>query len=208
MATPHLKEGKLSVIDTETWQRIAVIETEGPGFFLRSHENSRYFWSDVFFGPNKDAMHVIDKQSLGIVKTLRPVPGATVAHVEFTRDGSKALVSVWEEEGAIIIYDANSLEELGRLPMRKPSGKYNVWNKITFSEGHQPLERCEQRHSSSPMVSLPIPPLPSRPCATWPGLLPQCCRAGAFVPQHWPLPDKSNRAWGKWLRRPLSTLCS
>jgi hypothetical protein len=22
-----------------------------------------------------------------------------------------------------------------RLPMRKPSGKYNVWNKITFAEG-------------------------------------------------------------------------
>ena len=135
MATPHLREGKLSVIDTESWQRIGVIETDGPGFFLRSHEKSPYFWSDVFFGPNKDAMHVIDKQSLKIVKTLRPVPGATVAHVEFTRDGSKALVSVWEEDGAIIIYDAQSLEELNRLPMRKPSGKYNVWNKITFSEG-------------------------------------------------------------------------
>ncbi|WP_068116822.1 nitrite reductase [Tropicimonas marinistellae] len=135
MATPHLKEGKLSVIDTETWERIAVIETEGPGFFLRSHENTPYFWADVFFGPNKDAMHVIDKQSLEIVRTLRPVPGATVAHVEFTRDGSRALVSVWEEDGAVIVYDAATLEELQRLPMRKPSGKYNVWNKITFSEG-------------------------------------------------------------------------
>ncbi|PRY21875.1 mono/diheme cytochrome c family protein [Aliiruegeria haliotis] len=135
MATPHLKEGKISVIDTETWDRIAVIETEGPGFFLRSHENTPYFWADVFFGPNKDVMHVIDKQSFEIVKTLRPAPGATVAHVEFTRDGSRALVSVWEDDGAVIVYDANSLEELERLPMRKPSGKYNVWNKITFSEG-------------------------------------------------------------------------
>ena len=26
-------------------------------------------------------------------------------------------------------------EEVRRLPMRKPSGKYNVWNKITFSDG-------------------------------------------------------------------------
>jgi hypothetical protein len=135
MATPHLKEGKLSIIDTETWQRITTIETEGPGFFLRSHENTPYFWSDVFFGPNKDAMHVIDKQNLEIVRTLRPVPGATVAHVEFTRDGAHALVSVWEDDGAVIVYDAQTLEELQRLPMRKPSGKYNVWNKITFSEG-------------------------------------------------------------------------
>lgn len=135
MATPHLKEGKLSIIDTETWERIVTIKTEGPGFFLRSHENTPYFWSDVFFGPNKDLMHVIDKQSFEIVKTLRPVPGATVAHVEFTRDGKHALVSVWEDDGAVIVYNAETLEEVRRLPMRKPSGKYNVWNKITFSEG-------------------------------------------------------------------------
>ncbi|WP_101068481.1 nitrite reductase [Roseovarius salinarum] len=135
MATPHLKEGKLSVIDTDDWSIVATIETEGPGFFLRSHETSRYVWADVFFGPNRDAMHVIDKQSLEIVRTLRPVPGATVAHVEFTRDGAHALVSVWEEDGAVIVYDAETLEEVTRLPMRKPSGKYNVFNKITFSEG-------------------------------------------------------------------------
>ncbi|TNF19594.1 MAG: cytochrome C oxidase Cbb3 [Rhodobacteraceae bacterium] len=135
MATPHLKEGKLSVIDTRSWELVRTIDTDGPGFFLRSHENTPYFWADVFFGPNKDVMHVIDKQSLEIVKTLRPVPGATLAHVEFTRDGRHALVSVWEEDGAVIVYDAATLEEVTRLPMNKPSGKYNVWNKITFSEG-------------------------------------------------------------------------
>ncbi len=135
MATPHLKEGKLSIIDTEDWKQIATIKTDGPGFFLRSHENTPYFWADVFFGPHKDKIHVIDKQSLEIVKTIRPVEGATVAHVEFTKDGRYALVSVWEDDGAVIVYDAATLEEVKRLPMRKPSGKYNVWNKITFSEG-------------------------------------------------------------------------
>jgi DNA-binding beta-propeller fold protein YncE len=135
MATPHLSEAKLSVIDTDTWSIVETIATDGPGFFLRSHENTPYFWADVFFGPNRDVVHVIDKQTLKIVRTLRPVPGATVAHVEFTRDGSRALVSVWEDDGAVIVYDSATLEEVMRLPMRKPSGKYNVWNKITFSEG-------------------------------------------------------------------------
>ncbi|WP_193368798.1 nitrite reductase [Pelagibius marinus] len=135
MATPHLKEPRLTVIDIESWEVVDTIETLGPGFFLRSHENSSYVWSDVFFGPNRDVMHVIDKKSLEIVKTLRPVAGATVAHVEFDRDGRHALVSVWEDEGAVIVYDAATLEEVKRLPMRKPSGKYNVWNKITFSDG-------------------------------------------------------------------------
>ncbi|MBC7142906.1 MAG: cytochrome C oxidase Cbb3, partial [Rhodobacteraceae bacterium] len=96
---------------------------------------SPYFWADVFFGPNKDAMHVIDKETLEIVRTLRPAPGKTVAHVEFTKDGAYALVSVWEDDGAVIVYDAKTLEEVKRLPMRKPSGKYNVWNKITFEDG-------------------------------------------------------------------------
>ncbi len=135
MATPHLREAKLTVISVDDWSAIATIKTDGPGFFLRSHENSDHVWADVFFGPNKDVIHVIDKQSLKIVKTLRPVPGATVAHVEFDREGRHALVSVWENDGAVIVYDAKTLQEVRRIPMRKPSGKYNVWNKITFSEG-------------------------------------------------------------------------
>ena len=135
MATPHLKEAKISIIDTEGWTVVKTIPTLGPGFFLRTHENIGTVWADVFFGPNRDAIHVIDKQTLEIVRTLRPAPGKTVAHVEFDRDGRHALVSVWEDEGAIIVYDTATFEEVARLPMRKPSGKYNVWNKITFSEG-------------------------------------------------------------------------
>ena len=135
LATPNLREGKVSVIDMDNWQTIAQIETLGPGFFMRSHENTPYAWVDVFFGPNKDAVHVIDKRTLEIVKTLRPAPGKTAAHVEFTRDGRYALLSIWDPEGAVVIYDAATLEEVKRIPMNKPSGKYNVYNKITRSAG-------------------------------------------------------------------------
>ncbi len=85
---------------------------------------------DVFFGPHKDAIQIIDKQTLEIVKTLRPQKGARAAHVEFTQDGKHALVSIWEEDGAVVIYDAKTLEEVDRLPMKKPRGKYNVGNRI------------------------------------------------------------------------------
>ena len=135
MAAPHLKEGVLSVIDIDSWKLVKTIKTDGPGFFLRSHENSPYVWADVFFGPHKDEMHIIDKETLEIVKTLNPAPGKTVAHTEFTRDGRYALVSIWEDDGAVVVYDAKTLEEVKRLPMRKPSGKYNVWNKVMFSDG-------------------------------------------------------------------------
>ena len=137
LATPHLKKGEVSVIDLQSWRIIKRIETLGPGFFLRSHENTPYAWVDVYFGPHKDAVHVIDKQTLEIVRTLRPAPGLTTAHVEFDHDGKHALLSVSEPtpDGALIVYDAVTLEEIKRLPMNKPSGKYNVYNKITRSAG-------------------------------------------------------------------------
>jgi hypothetical protein len=102
---------------------------------MRSHENTPYAWVDVFFGRDRDALHVIDKRSLEIVRTLRPSPGKTAAHVEFTARGDYALVSIWDPEGAVVVYDARTLEEVKRIPMNKPSGKYNVHNKITYSSG-------------------------------------------------------------------------
>jgi mono/diheme cytochrome c family protein len=135
LATPHLREGAVSFIDMGEWTVVKRLETLGPGFFMRSHEASPYLWVDVFFGPDKDALHVIDKQTLEIVTTLRPEPGKTAAHVEFTRDGRFALVSIWELHGAVVVYDGASLEEVARVPMVRPSGKYNVGNKIERSEG-------------------------------------------------------------------------
>jgi hypothetical protein len=135
MATPDLKKGQVTVIGMDDWKVIRRIKTLGPGFFMRSHENTPYAWTDVFFGPNRDAMHVIDKRNLEIVRTLYPEKGKTSAHVEFTRDGRFALVSLWEMDGALVIYDAESLAEVKRIPMCKPSGKYNVYNKIRRSAG-------------------------------------------------------------------------
>jgi len=134
-ATPNLKHSEIAVVDMEDWRVVKRIKTLGPGFFMRSHENSRYAWTDVFFGPNKDAVHVIDKQTLEIVKTLRPAAGKTAAHVEFDRYGRYALLSIWDKDGAIVVYDAKTLKEIKRLPMNKPSGKYNVYNKIHYSSG-------------------------------------------------------------------------
>jgi hypothetical protein len=34
----------------------------------------------------------------------------------------------------VIVYDAETFKEVKRLPMSKPSGKYNIYNKIMFSE--------------------------------------------------------------------------
>jgi hypothetical protein len=133
---PHLASGI-----TWTWQgrqvkTVRQIPTLGPGFFLRSHENTRYAWVDSMMSrEHRDTLQVIDKHTLEVVARLRPEPGKTLAHVEFDRHGRTVLASLWEQEGALIAFDAVTLKEIGRIPMRKPVGKYNVYNKITRSEG-------------------------------------------------------------------------
>lgn len=139
MATPNLREAVVSVIDVASWKAVAQVPTLGPGFFLRSHEASRYAWVDSMMSPQRrDTLQVIDKQTLEVVARLTPEPGKTLAHVEFDRYGRHALASLWEADGALIVFDARTLAEVKRIPMKKPVGKYNVYNKIMRSEGTSP----------------------------------------------------------------------
>jgi len=136
MATPNLREGIVSVIDVGDWKPVKQVRTLGAGFFLRSHENVRTVWVDSMIGPQgRDTLQVIDKDTLEVVARLTPEPGKTLAHVEFDRYGRYALASLWEQDGALIVFDAQTLKEVKRIPMKKPVGKYNVYNKITRSEG-------------------------------------------------------------------------
>ena len=135
LASPNLKDGAIDVIDLQSWKPVATIATPGPGFFMRSHEATPYAWTDSMMSPTaKDTLTIIDKRTLQPVASVRE-PGKTLAHIEFTKDGRYALASLWENDGALIVYDAQTFKEVKRLPMSKPVGKYNVWNKITRSEG-------------------------------------------------------------------------
>jgi len=135
MATPNLKEGIVTVIDMKTWKAVKQIATNGPGFFMRSHDATPYAWIDSMMGPRKDTLQVIDKRTLAVVGEVTPSPGRTAAHIEFDRHGKHALASVWENDGAVVVYDAATLKEVKRIPASKPVGKYNVWNKITREAG-------------------------------------------------------------------------
>jgi mono/diheme cytochrome c family protein/DNA-binding beta-propeller fold protein YncE len=136
MASPNLKEGLVSIIDVKNWQTVKQIGTLGPGFFMRSHENTRYAWVDSMMSPqNKNVLQVIDKQTLEKAGEVKIEPGRTLAHVEFDRYGKYALASLWENDGAVIVYDAQTLKEIKRIPAKKPVGKYNLHNKITRSAG-------------------------------------------------------------------------
>ena len=67
------------------------------------------------------------------------LPDKTLAHIAFTRDGKYALASLWKRKadgGALIVFDAAAFQEIKRIPMDKPVGKYNLFNQINRSEGN------------------------------------------------------------------------
>ena len=59
LATPNLKQGLVSVIDVKSWQKVKEIPTNGPGFFMRSHENTPYAWGDAFMSAKKDTLQEV-----------------------------------------------------------------------------------------------------------------------------------------------------
>ena len=139
MATPNLKDGVISVIDMQGWKTLKTIPTLGPGFFMRSHELTHYAWTDSMMDKTgKDTLQIIDKRTLEKVAEVKTDPGKTLAHIEFDRYGKYALASLWERKadgGALIVFDATTFKEIKRIPMDKPVGKYNLFNKINRSAG-------------------------------------------------------------------------
>jgi cytochrome c553 len=138
MASPNLKEGSLSVIDMRSWQTVKRIPTLGPGFFVRGHEASPFFWADAMMSKEKHRLEIFNKRTLEKAGEVSVEPGKTLAHVEFDRYGKYVLASLWERKangGALIVYDAANFKEVKRIPMDKPVGKYNLYNKINRSEG-------------------------------------------------------------------------
>ena len=146
--TTHLGVGKVTVWGNDpaghkdqAWKICYEVETDGPGLFIRTHPNSQYVWADQTKHPEPEVqqtIQVFDKNTREIVKSFRLTdkPGYAVVHTEFNADGSEVWVSVWnrkdskEPNGEIVIFDAKTLEEKGRIKgFYAPTGKFNVYNR-------------------------------------------------------------------------------
>ena len=147
--TGHLGEGKVTVWGNDpdghpdqAWDICYTVETDGPGVFIRTHPDSKYVWMDQTKHPAPDVQQrvkVISKESREVVKTLRPTSeeGKAAVHIEFNKAGDEVWVSVWnrnkpkEPNGEIVVYDAESLEEIDRIEgLYTPTGKFNVYNRV------------------------------------------------------------------------------
>ncbi|WP_456388023.1 cytochrome D1 domain-containing protein [Profundibacter sp.] len=146
--TTHLGVGKVSVWGNDpeghpdqAWKECYVTETDGAGLFIRTHPKSDYYWVDQTKHPEPEvqqSVQVISKATGEIVKTIQITdqPGHAAVHFEFNADGTEVWVSNWnlanskEPNGEIVIFDAKTLEEIGRVKgLYAPTGKFNVHNR-------------------------------------------------------------------------------
>ncbi len=147
--TTHLGVGLVSVWGNDpmghpdqAWKLCYEVETDGPGAFIRTHENSQYVWADQLKHPEPEvqqSVQVFDKKTHEIVKTIRVTEedGKAALHIEFNKGGTEVWVSVWNRKdnknptGEIVIYDAKTLEEIARIKgLTTPTGKFNVYNRM------------------------------------------------------------------------------
>jgi Cytochrome D1 heme domain len=132
IAMPDRSSGMLSIIDLQDWKTIRQIRIDGPAPFLRSHDYTPYVWVGTSAGSaHPDTLQLVDKQTLEVGAVLRPEPGKTPGHIQFSRDGRHALVSLLGEAGTIIVFDAQTLEMLTRITLDMPPGADAVGGDIS-----------------------------------------------------------------------------
>jgi len=122
----HMGVPRLSIIEMGGFEVVREIPLLGAGYFTRTHPGTPHLWIDS----NTESIQLVDKTTLEALDTLlTPAPGKKAMHVEFTATGDRALVSIWDKDGAVVVYDARTLAEELRLPFAMPVGKYNAANK-------------------------------------------------------------------------------
>jgi len=149
-ATGHIKDNKIAVIGTDpeghpdnAWKVVKMLETPSMGnLFIKTHPNSPWLIADFTVAPTPEMNRTLcawDKNDLEKEPKCWEVEGAAdlgarVVHQEFNKDGTEFWVSLWgniDTPTAIVVYDAQTLEEKARITgdwLITPTGKFNVYN--------------------------------------------------------------------------------
>ncbi len=130
-ATPHITKPFITVWNLYNWKFVKKVDIGGNGFFVRTHPTTPYLWTDN----GKDKIVLINRDGYS-VKTVETKKGKRVIHTEFSGDGNLAYVSLYNKNGALLIYDSITLKLLKEIPASIPIGKYNIINK---SRKYQPV---------------------------------------------------------------------
>ena len=141
-ATVHIGQGLLTVYGADpvgrpdvAWQVVRQIPMEGTGsLFLKTHPNSPWVWMDMPLNnvpAGAREVCVYSKASGELDRCWSLGDRGAAVHFEYNRQGTQMWVSLWDREGAVVVYDDATLEEIDRITgdwVVTPTGKFNVYN--------------------------------------------------------------------------------
>lgn len=138
-ATSHIGEGKVTIYGADpvgrpaiAWKIVQEVVLPSSGsLFIKSHPASPWVLVDMTLsatGYEKDICAI--SKSTGELDSCFPVAtNGRAVHFEFSNDGSEVWVSDWAPDGAVIVLDSTTLQEVRRIPgLTTPTGKFNVFN--------------------------------------------------------------------------------
>jgi len=115
---PAVGRHELLVVDRRDWTERGRIAMHGQPVFAVARPDGRHVWVN-FAHPRNDVVQVVDTLTLQVVRSI--TPGRAVMHLEFTPRGEQLWLSVRDAD-RVDIYDTQTLEPIGSLPARSPSG--------------------------------------------------------------------------------------
>ena len=133
LAIPYTDKSLISIIDLESWQKIADIKKQGLNSYIYNHKNSPYLWMSSNGKGNKGCLYLVNKTDLKEIKKIKIKEGNQVSHITFSRSGQRAVVVIIGKESGIRIFDTKTVKEIKRIRIDEPSAIYsldNVYGKI------------------------------------------------------------------------------
>ena len=137
-ATPHIGEGKVSIYGADpdgrpdvAWKVVREVSLPSAGsLFLKTHPNSPWLLIDMTLSTTDAQQVCAYHKATATLDRCFPVATSGVAtHFEFNHDGSEVWVSDWASDGAVVVLDGVTLNEIHRIPdLVTPTGKFNVHN--------------------------------------------------------------------------------
>lgn len=115
---PAVGHHEVLVVSTRDWQEISRVKVHSQPVFAMASPDERQIWVNFAF-PDNNTLQVIDSETYKVIKQFQP--GKGILHMEFTPRGEHVWVSVRDID-EIIVYNTQTLEEVKRLPAKKPSG--------------------------------------------------------------------------------------
>ncbi len=115
---PALRREAALVYDARTWTPRGRVPLHGTALYTVARPDRRQVWADLV-GTNGDLIDVIDVETMAVIRTLAPGPGAT--HPQFTPKGEAAYVSLMDADRVVVI-DTRTFETIREFPARRPSG--------------------------------------------------------------------------------------